>query len=133
MNAAINIPDYAAVLAKHPPRIIRTETENEYYTSVLEELDQRFDHLSEAEKDFADLLTLLIEDFESKHYQLPKAAPLEVVHFLMDQHDLKQKDLLDIFGTVSVTSEVLSGKRELSKEHIRRLTDRFSVPAELLL
>jgi HTH-type transcriptional regulator/antitoxin HigA len=133
MSATINIPDYATVLAKYPPKVIRTETENEYYTSVLEELDQRFDHLSEAEKDFADLLTLLIEDFESKHYELPKAAPLEVVRFLMDQHGLKQKDLLDIFGNASVTSEVLSGKRELSKEHIRRLTDRFAVPAELLL
>jgi len=133
MNAAINIPDYAAVLAKHPPKVIRTEAENEYYTSILEELDQRFDDLSDAERDFADLLTLLIEDFESKHYGLPKAAPLEVVRFLMDQHGLKQKDLLDIFGNASITSEVLSGKRELSKEHIRRLSNRFYVPAELLL
>ena len=51
----------------------------------------------------------------------------------MDQHSLKQKDLIDIFGTRSVTSEVLSGKRELSKEHIRRLSSRFSIPVELLL
>jgi HTH-type transcriptional regulator/antitoxin HigA len=51
----------------------------------------------------------------------------------MEQHSLKQKDLLDIFGSPSVTSEVLSGKRELSKEHIRRLADRFSIPAEMLL
>jgi HTH-type transcriptional regulator/antitoxin HigA len=133
MSAALDIPDYATVLAKHPPKVIRTEAEKEYYTSVLHGLDERFDQLSEAEKDFADLLTLLIEDFESKHYELPKAAPLDVVRFLMDQHGLKQKDLLDIFANASVTSEVLSGKRELSKEHIRRLTERFSVPAELLL
>jgi len=133
MSAVAHIPDYAAVLAKHPPRVIHTEMENEYYTSVLQELDERFDQLSDAEKDFADLLTLLIEDFESKHYELPKASPLDVIRFLMDQHSLKQRDLLDIFGNASVTSEVLSGKRELSKEHIRKLAARFSIPADMLL
>ena len=133
MNAVVNIPDYAAVLAKHPPRIIRTEDENEYYTSVLHALDERFDQLRDAEKDFADLLTLLVEDFESKHYALPRATPVEVIRFLMDQHSLKQKDLLDVFGNASVASEVLSGKRELSKEHIRRLCYRFSIPADMLL
>ena len=49
----------------------------------------------------------------------------------MDQHNLKQKDLTDIFGTPSITSEVLSGKRELNKEHIRRLSQRFGVSPEL--
>ncbi len=49
----------------------------------------------------------------------------------MDQHHLRQKDLLDVFGTPSVASEVLSGKRDLSKEHIRRLSERFSVPVDL--
>jgi HTH-type transcriptional regulator/antitoxin HigA len=133
MSATAHIPDYAAVMAKYAPKVIRTEAENDYYTSVLQELDARFDQLNDAEKDFADLLTLLIEDFESKHYQLPKASPLEVIRFLMDQHSLKQRDLLDIFGNASVTSEVLSGKRELSKEHIRKLAARFSIPADLLL
>jgi HTH-type transcriptional regulator / antitoxin HigA len=133
MNAAVNVPNYAAVLSKHPPRVIHTEAENEYYTTILHDLDERFDQLSDAEKDYAELLALLIEDFESKHYELPEASPLEVIRFLMDQHHLKQKDLLDIFGNASITSEVLSGKRELSKEHIRKLVTRFSIPAELLL
>jgi HTH-type transcriptional regulator / antitoxin HigA len=133
MNAVIHIPDYVAVLAKYPPKVIHTETENEYYTSLLYELDKRFDSLSDAERDFAELLTLLIEDFEARHYTLPRATPVEAIRFLMSQHSLKQKDLLDIFGNASVTSEVLSGKRELSKEHIRRLADRFSIPADMLL
>jgi HTH-type transcriptional regulator/antitoxin HigA len=89
--------------------------------------------LTEAEREFADLLTLLIEDFEEKQYKLPKASPVEVLRFLMDQHSLKQRDLLDVFSSPSVTSEVLSGKRELSEDHIRKLADRFSVPADLLL
>jgi HTH-type transcriptional regulator/antitoxin HigA len=132
MTAAAHISDYASVLAKHPPRIIRTEAENEHYTAILYELDQRSESLTEAERDYAELLTLLIEDFESKHYELPKASPLEVLRFVMEQHNLRQRDLLDVFGSPSVTSEVLSGKRNLSKEHIRKLADRFSIPAELL-
>lgn len=133
MSAVAHIRDYSAVVLKYPPRIIRTEAENEHFTAILEELDQRFDQLSPAEKDFAELLTLLIEDFEARTYELPKACPLDVLRFVMDQHTLKQKDLIDIFGNPSVTSEVLSGKRELSKEHIRRLSSRFSIPVELLL
>ena len=132
MSAATQLAEYAAVVSRHPPRIIRSETENERYTAVLKELDGRHDELSRAEREFAELLTLLIEDFESKHYELPKASPLEVVRFLMEQHELRQKDLLDVFGNASVTSEVLSGKRELSKEHIRRLSERFSVPVDML-
>ena len=58
---------------------------------------------------------------------------MDVIRFLMDQHGLKQRDLLDVIGNASVTSKVLSGKRELSKEHIRKLAARFSIPADMLL
>ncbi len=132
MTTATAIPDYAAVLAMYPPRIIRTEEEDEHYTSVLYELDQRSESLTLAERELADLLTLLIEDFESKHHELPKASPVEVLRFLMDQHSLRQRDLLDVFGSPSIVSEVLSGKRELSKDHIRKLAERFRIPVEML-
>lgn len=124
-------PAYAELLAKVPPRVIRTEQENEDYTAALYELEQNHADLAPEERDLADLLTLLIEDFEEKHYQLPKAAPLEVVSFLMDQHGLKQKDLVDVFGTPSIVSEILSGKRDLNKDHIARMSARFHVSPEL--
>ncbi|MFP5229050.1 MAG: type II toxin-antitoxin system HigA family antitoxin [Acidobacteriota bacterium] len=125
------IPDYPALLAKHPPRVIRTQAENEHFTRLLEDLDRRHATSTRAERELANLLTLLIEDFEERQYQIPRASPLEALRFLMDQHHLRQKDLLDIFGTPSVASEVLSGKRELSKQHIRALSGRFSVPVDL--
>jgi HTH-type transcriptional regulator/antitoxin HigA len=49
----------------------------------------------------------------------------------MDQNGLKQKDLIDVFGTPSIVSKVLSGKRELNKDHISRLSQRFHVSPEL--
>src|SRR5260370_15176481 len=111
--------------------MIRTEEENEACTELLYELDRRSSKLTPAEKELADLLTLLIEDFEDRHYQLPQAKPLEVLQFLMDQHGLLQNDLADVFGTPSIVSEVLSGTRDLNKDHIKRLSRRFHVSPEL--
>jgi HTH-type transcriptional regulator / antitoxin HigA len=124
-------PEYGALLKKVAPKVIRTEKENEAYTEILYELDQRAKTLTAAEKELSELLTLLIEDFEEKRYQLPRAQPVEVVRFLMEQHGLLQKDLVDVFGTRSIVSEVLSGKRELNKEQIARLSARFHVSPEL--
>ena len=123
--------EYSELLTRFPPKIIRTEKENEKYTKILYDLDRRSKTLTRAEKELAELLTLLIEDYEGRQYQLPQTKPLDVLNFLMEQHGLRQKDLVDVFGTPSIVSEVLSGKRELNKEHIRRLSDRFHVSPEL--
>jgi HTH-type transcriptional regulator / antitoxin HigA len=123
--------EYGALLERTPPKVIRSEKENEAYTETLYELDQRSKTLTAAEREFAELLTLLIEDFEEKRYRLPRSKPLGVLRFLMEQHDLKQKDLVEVFGTPSIVSEVLGGKRELNKGQIRRLSERFRVSPEL--
>lgn len=123
--------EYTALLRKFPPKVIRSEKENEVYTEILHGLDRRSKTLTPAEKELAELLTLLVEDFEEKSYPLPRAQPLEVLNFLIEQHSLKQKDLVDVFGTPSIVSEVLSGKRELNKDHIKRLSERFHVSPEL--
>jgi HTH-type transcriptional regulator/antitoxin HigA len=131
MKALSASPEYIELLKKFPPRVIRTEKENEACTELLYELDRSSKKLTSAEKELAELLTLLIEDFEDRSYQLPRAKPLEVLQFLIDQHGLLQKDLADVFGTPSIVSEVLSGKRELNKDHIKRLSRRFHVSPEL--
>ena len=75
--------EYAVLLQKIAPKVIRTEQENEAYTEILYELDRRSKNLTAAEKELADLLTLLIENFEETRYRLPRAKPLEVLRFLM--------------------------------------------------
>jgi HTH-type transcriptional regulator/antitoxin HigA len=131
MSSLLATPEYTALLREVAPKVIRTEQENKAYTEILYELDRRSKNLTAAEKELAELLTLLIENFEETRYRLPRAKPLEALRFLMEQHQLKQKDLVKVFGTASVVSEVLSGKRELTKEHIRRLSRRFRVSPEL--
>lgn len=131
MSSLAASPAYSALLVRFPPRVIRSEEQNEGYIQALYELEQNQNSWSPEEAELADLLTLLIENYEEKHYNLPKSSPLEMLQFLMDQHGLKQKDLVGVFGTPSIVSEVLNSKRELSKEHIRRLSARFNVSPEL--
>ncbi|HEY4948747.1 MAG TPA: helix-turn-helix domain-containing protein [Candidatus Acidoferrales bacterium] len=131
MSSRTVMPEYSRLLTRISPKVIHSEKENETYTQALYELDQRGAKLTRAERELAELLTLLIEDFESKRYELPRAKPLEVLRFLMDQHGLKQKDLADVFGARSIVSEVLSGKRKLNKDHIERLSQRFHVSVDV--
>lgn len=113
------------------PHIIRSEEENEQYISQLEALHER-SALTPEEREISSLLTLLIENFENSHYELERAAtPIDVIRELMDAHGLKQIDMVELFGTASIVSEVLSGKRELSKSHIQNLSRRFHVSPEV--
>lgn len=130
MTALASSPNYAALLTRNLPRVIKTEQENEKYIGILEEMERR-PNLNEDEKEFAELLTVLIEKFEDAHYELRPSTPLEVIAELMDANDLRQKDLVDVFGTESIVSEVLNGKRELNKDHIKKLSVRFNVSPEL--
>jgi HTH-type transcriptional regulator/antitoxin HigA len=118
--------DYGALLAEKTPEVIRDEEQSRRYTRMLEKLLAKGE-LSPAEQKLAELLVLLIEDFESKHYQLPAVTPVEIIRHLMEANELRQKDLTDVFSTESIASEVLNGKRELNKEHIKRLSRKFGV------
>src|SRR5690242_17142620 len=121
---------YRKLLVKKPPRVIHTEKENEEYIRELEALYSR-EKITPEEKEYAELLTVLIEKFEERYQITPAATPLDILHSLMDASDLKQADMLEIFGTKSIASEVLSGKRDLSKAHIQRLASRFHVSPEV--
>ena len=124
---ATKVPEYAELLAQTLPRVIHSEEENEHFLKLLLELEHRSDEWTPAESKLAELLTLLIEEFEEKNYQLKAASPIDVLVELMDVNNLKQKDLVGIFATESVVSEILSGKRSLTVDHITRLSERFHV------
>src|ERR1700722_7719202 len=131
MSATAVRSEYASLLINTLTAVIRSEAENERYIALLEELDRKGGRMSAAERRMAELLTLLIEIFEEKHYALEAASPIEILNELMSANDLKQKNLLDIFGTPSIVSEVLNGKRRLNTEHIRQLSLRFKVSPEV--
>ena len=108
------------------PRVITSDAQNERYISALLQLEKK-DRLSAKEREFAELLTVLIEAYEDEHYPIRAASPVEALVELMEANNLKQKDLAPLLGSKSVVSEVLRGKRELNKYHIERLSKRFGV------
>jgi HTH-type transcriptional regulator/antitoxin HigA len=128
---AIKTPEYAELLAQTSPGVIHSEEENEHFIGILEKLERRSQSWSAAEARLAELLTLLIEDFEEKNYRLKAATPVEVLGELMESNHLKQKDLIDIFGAESTVSAILNGKRDMTREHIKRLSARFRISPEV--
>lgn len=108
------------------PKVITSDAQNERYIAALLELEKK-NRLTLKEKEFAELLTVLIEAYEDEHYAIRAASPLEVLRELMAANNLKQKDLASLLGSESVVSEVLHGKRELNKGQIERLSKRFGV------
>ncbi len=117
---------YGELLSETQPEVVRDEEQNQLYIQKLEELTGR-ERVTAAEEKLIALLTVLVEEYEDKHYAVPQAGPLDIIRHLMEVHGLRQKDLVDVFGTESIVSDVLNGKRDLAKEHIRRLSARFHV------
>ncbi len=108
------------------PTPIATERQHEEYLSVLDKLAASKHPTSEEEK-YAEVLMTLIEAYEQEHHPVPDASPIEVLRALMEANNLRQKDLLPIFGSEGIISEVMRKKRGLSKTHIRKLSARFHV------
>ena len=134
MSTTIEIKDsvYAKLLSKSLPRPIHGEAEHARVTELLLELDERED-LSPEEDALAEVLTLLIEDYEEKYHPLPQVSPNESLKALMEERDLKHKDIWPIIGNKGAATEVLSGRRSISKAQAKRLSDYFRVPVDLFI
>jgi HTH-type transcriptional regulator/antitoxin HigA len=126
----VTAKEYGGLLLKALPKVIENDEELERFAEILESFDMAERALTPEETALQSLLAKLIQDYDDR-IELPAVSPLEVLKFLMEQRDLKQADLLSIFGSRSVASAVLSGKRELSKAHIRKLAEFFHVSPEL--
>jgi HTH-type transcriptional regulator / antitoxin HigA len=112
---------------------IRSEAENELAADMCDELLDRFDSLSSGERDYLEVLSTLVEQFESQWQEEKKVKPQELLLFLMEQNGLTQTDLIPQLGTSSRVSEFLSGKRDLSIAQILNLSTRFKMsPAAFL-
>ncbi len=132
-SVALDERRYARVLAKALPRAIRTEEENARMIAQLEELDSRWDKLGPEEKELAELMTALIERFETEHYPIDFAAPQERLAQLLQDRGLTQADVWRLFGTRARASEVLNGKRGISKAQAKKLAEFFRVPVDLFI
>ena len=115
--------------------MIQSDEEFDLLADSLEALDaleeEREPDLEERE--LQALLAHLCTEFEDRTVEPPESTPLEVLSFLMEQNSLRPVDILEVFGSRAVASQVLSGKREISKAHARRLADRFRLSVEAFI
>jgi HTH-type transcriptional regulator / antitoxin HigA len=124
---------YKRLLSRTMPVVIETEEENERMLRVVEKLMERGESLSPEEEKVLKLFTRLIEDFEQEYYRPRAATPLEVLQHLMEQGDVKQSQLWEVFGSKGIASEVINGKRGISKAQAKALANYFHVPADLFI
>ena len=108
----------------YPLMVIKTQND---YEKALRSMEAVFDEKTGLLADYAETLVILIEHYEEENFPVEKKQGVEVLKFLMEQNDLKQKDLVGSLGGKSTVSEILNGKRPLNLQHIRVLADKFHV------
>ncbi|MFC2086037.1 type II toxin-antitoxin system HigA family antitoxin [Bacteroidota bacterium] len=91
------------------------------------------DDTTPEQEDKIELLSLVIEAYESKRFQFEKPDPVDMIEFAMDQHNLRQRDLIPILGSRSRVSEILTRKRRLTLKMMRALHSEYHIPLELLV
>jgi HTH-type transcriptional regulator/antitoxin HigA len=104
------------------------------YQNALKRLEVVFDaSIGTPESDEADLLGLMIDEYEKKHYPIEAPDPIEAIKIRMNEMQLKQIDLVNEIGGKSRVSEILNRKRKLTVEMIRKLTTRLNLSPGLLI
>jgi len=110
---------------------IKTEMD---YRDALKRLEEIFDAKpGTSESDELEILGLMVDDYENKHYPIDAPDPIEAIKIRMEEMHLKQVDLIPEIGGKSRVSEVLSRKRRLTVEMIRKLTTRLNLSSNLLI
>jgi HTH-type transcriptional regulator/antitoxin HigA len=127
MTTSIDPQLYGELVREAKPRLIATEEENEATLETISALMEKGDDLSPEERALLDLMVVLVERFEAEHYPVPDASPIDVLRELLESNGLKQKDLVPEVGSKGVVSEILAGKRAISKKQAKVLAARFGV------
>jgi len=128
----LNEKTYGQLLRRTLPHVIRTDEEYARLTDELMRLDER-ENLTHEEQELAELLTVLIDEYEGRRYPIRKASPQQTLQHLMEARRLTQKDMWKIFGSKGITSEVFHGKRSISKAQAKKLAAYFHVSVELFI
>jgi HTH-type transcriptional regulator / antitoxin HigA len=126
---------YGMLLAETLPGIIESDAEYERLEEIFDKLISKGEEkMSPEEKRLFGLLANLLEEYEARTLEpIPDLSPRELLSFLMRENNLKQTDMTEIFGTQSVVSEVLAGKREITKTQAKALAGRFAVKIEAFI
>jgi HTH-type transcriptional regulator / antitoxin HigA len=132
MTITLDRNNYPQLLAEFVPQAIDSEAEYDRALAIAERLTFKKDR-TEAEIKFLKLLVVLIEDYEAEHYPMDDVAPHELLQHLMESNGTRQADLVGLIGSRGVVSEVVNGKRAISKSQAKALGEFFSVSPGLFI
>ena len=114
-------------------RLIKTETD---YDAILERIDVLMDlnpEIDSHDGDELEVLVMLVEKYEEKHWEISNPDPIEAIKYRMEEMGLKQKDLVPLIGSKSKVSELLNHKINLSLNMISNLSSTLHIPLEVLI
>jgi HTH-type transcriptional regulator/antitoxin HigA len=125
---------YGELLARVQPHPIKEDREYRRLVAEAGRLMERGEsNLSGEETSLLEMLSILIEEYDRKHYSLAPAEPHKMLTYLLEQRGLEPHDLWPVLGSKSRVSEILSGKRAISKAQAKKLAAFFHVPIDLLI
>ncbi len=130
-GAGLDAVLYGKLCAETLPKVIESEEEFDRMVEHLERLTFKHDASAE-ENALATLLEKLIADYDDK-FELPEYPPHEMVKFLMEHRGLKQADLVPVLGSRAQVSDLVNGKRGISKAQAKKLAEFFGVSVELFI
>lgn len=132
MTLTFNSISYGALLADAVPKVIRTEID---YNRALQQVEKLHfnENCSAEELELYDLLVMLIEAYEEQNFPFPESPPHEILQYIMECSGTRQTDLVGIVGSSGVVSEIVNGKRAISKAQAKALADRFKVSPSLFI
>ncbi len=111
-------------------RPIHKKSDYKEALSVATELASRED-LTAEQADYLEILTKIIADYEEEHIKMSKHSPQEILKFLVEENQMSGSDLGRILGSRTLGPALLKGRRSLSKTHIKKLAEYFSVSPAL--
>jgi HTH-type transcriptional regulator/antitoxin HigA len=131
---AFDTKKYARLANRIVVKAIETEDEYNHMVAAVEQLmDKGEDRLSPEESALLETMAILVQAYDDRHHPLPPLASNKMLAYLMETSGRTAKDLLPVFGTRGRVSEVLSGKRSISKENAKRLAAMFKVAVDLFI
>ena len=132
MTLTTNPESYAQLLVKYQPKVIETEAENDRLLTIAQELEHKTNR-TPAENAILELLITLIEKFEDEQYPIPRSTPHSILLHLMEAGGIESEDLIGIFGSTDIVLDIVQGKKNISTNQAKALSEFLAVDVELFL
>jgi HTH-type transcriptional regulator / antitoxin HigA len=132
MTLTLDRDNYPQLLAEFVPQAIDSEAEYDRALAIAERLTFKQDKTA-TEIKLLKLIVVLIEDYETEHYPMDNVTPHELLQHLMESNNTRQADLVGLIGSRGVVSEVVNGKRAISKAQAKALGEFFDVSPGLFI